>query len=182
MRKNVAILINPGDNVIDIACGTGAQVFKFAKITKEVVGIDLSESMIKTAINRKNKEQIKYIEFIVADASKLSQFTDKQFDVATMSLALHQFDPNIYPEILKEIKRISNKIIFTDYSVPLSAGIKKTAVQTIEFLAGKEHNKNFRNYYKKGGLLPILKAQNLKVIKERKIISGIFNMVVCSSS
>ena len=46
MRKRVASEIKPNSTVIDVACGTGAQVFEMAKNAKRVVGIDLSESMI----------------------------------------------------------------------------------------------------------------------------------------
>ena len=49
MRKHVINEIDPNSSVIDIACGTGAQVFEIAKIAKQTVGIDLSESMIKYA-------------------------------------------------------------------------------------------------------------------------------------
>lgn len=41
MRKKFAEQIEPGQKIIDIACGTGAQVFELAKKAKQVTGVDL---------------------------------------------------------------------------------------------------------------------------------------------
>ena len=49
MRKRVTEEIITGEKVIDIACGTGAQLFDIAGIASTVTGVDLSESMIRYA-------------------------------------------------------------------------------------------------------------------------------------
>lgn len=49
MRKKVNRQIPSGQKILDVACGTGAQVFELAPFAKEVTGIDLSESMIRKA-------------------------------------------------------------------------------------------------------------------------------------
>ena len=49
MRRRVAFEINHEHNVIDVACGTGAQAIEIAQYAKHVVGIDISESMISQA-------------------------------------------------------------------------------------------------------------------------------------
>ncbi len=103
MRKRVTKKINPGQKVIDIACGTGAQLFDIAGKANQITGVDLSESMINHALKKAHKLSLKNADFFVCDATQLSRFEDKTFDVAIMSLALHQFDPQQYDSILNEM-------------------------------------------------------------------------------
>lgn len=179
MRKRVASEIKPNSTVIDVACGTGAQVFEMAKNTKRVVGIDLSESMISFALKKQSQLSFNHIEFVIGDATHLSQFNENEFDIATLSLALHQFPPEIYASILSELKRVAKKTIIIDYAVPLPVNFIGLLCHFIEFLAGKTHNKNFKSYYKKGGLNEILKLNNLIIQKSVLFAKGAFQLVIC---
>ena len=123
LRKKVAMKIPPGQKIIDIACGTGAQSFALADKSNEVVGIDLSESMIRFARRKKDKMKQNNVQFLIADASDLSIFKYHSFDVAIMSLALHQFNPELYLPVLSEMKRLSKTILILDYAVPLPCNI-----------------------------------------------------------
>lgn len=181
MRNRVANEIKPGLSIIDIACGTGSQVFEIAKMAKRTVGIDLSESMIKYATKRSINQKLNNAEFFVADATNLSSFSDNEFDIGTMSLALHQFAPEIYIPILSELKRITNKVIIVDYSVPLPKNAAGYASRIIEYLAGKTHYKNFSNYYKLGGLNEILTSHQLTIEKTEWFGGGAFQLTVCLS-
>jgi hypothetical protein len=49
-----------------------------------------------------------------------------------------------------------------------------------EFLAGKEHNRNFKQYYRLGGLNMILPDNQLKIEKSVLFGKGAFKLVVCS--
>jgi len=118
MQKKVAAQIDEGETVIDIACGTGAQVFEMITKAKYAVGIDLSESMMKVAQKEKEKRNWANVDFLIADATKLVRFKQSEFDVATMSLALHQFPPELYSPILTEMKRVAKRLVLVDYAVP----------------------------------------------------------------
>jgi len=179
MRKRVALEISPGQKVIDIACGTGAQLFEIAKTSKQVIGIDLSESMIRYAEKTSKKLKLKNADFLIADATNLSFFMDNSFDVATLSLALHQFSPDLHSPILSEMKRLSRQIIIVDYAVPLPKNYAGVGSRVAEFLAGKEHNRNFKTYYKLGGLNTILPENNLTIQKSELFGKGAFQLVVC---
>jgi demethylmenaquinone methyltransferase/2-methoxy-6-polyprenyl-1,4-benzoquinol methylase len=180
MRKRVTNEINPGEKIIDIACGTGAQVFELCEIASEIVGVDLSESMINHAQNSVKKRNISNAEFFVCDATNLSRFEANSFDVAIMSLALHQFDPALHSTILDEMKRVAKQIIIVDYSVPLPKNYAGIGSRVAEFLAGKEHNHNFKQFYRLGGLKAILTANNLTIEKSVLFGKGAFQLVVCS--
>lgn len=181
VRKKVAAQISMDETVIDIACGTGAQVLELAEKSKRVVGIDLSESMIEYARQQSIKRKIENTEFMVGDATKFTVFADKEFDVATMTLALHQFPSEVYTPVLTEMKRISKRIVIVDYAVPLPSNFTGMACKIIEFLAGREHNRCFREYYKAGGLEAILEQNGLFVRHIKTFESGVFYLVNCIS-
>ncbi len=100
MRKRIALEIKLNEKVIDIACGTGAQAFALSKVATKVTGIDLSESMINFAKKASVKQKTSNTEFFVCDATNLKSFKNNDFDIAIMSLALHQFSPKIHLPIL----------------------------------------------------------------------------------
>jgi ubiquinone/menaquinone biosynthesis C-methylase UbiE len=179
MRKKVTVEIHPGDKIIDIACGTGAQVFELSGIASEIVGVDLSESMINHAQNSVKKRNISNAEFFVCDATNLSRFEANSFDVAIMSLALHQFDPLLHSTILSEMKRVAKRIIIVDYAVPLPKNYAGVVSRVAEFLAGKEHNHNFKQYNQLGGLDKILPEKGLKIEKSVLFGKGAFQLMVC---
>lgn len=181
VRKKISDEIEQGEKLIDIACGTGAQVFESAYKTTNAVGVDLSESMINKAIRTKTNNRIENVEFFVVDATNLSRFPDKQFEVATMSLALHQFAPDMHTPILNEIKKVAKKIVIVDYAVPLPYSYSGIGSRIAEFLAGGEHHKNFRKFYNMGGLNKILPQNQLEIQKSVLFGKGAFQLVVCAS-
>ena len=182
MRKKINEQIKSGESLIDVACGTGAQVFESAAKVSEAIGIDLSPSMINKALRSKKRKDIKNVSFFVSDATNLSHFSNSQFEVATMSLALHQFDPGLYTPILSEMKRVAKKIIILDYAVPLPQNYSGIGSRVAEFFAGIEHHKNFRKFCKIGGLNKVLPENHLEIIESELFAGGAFQMVVCTPS
>lgn len=178
MRKRVVLEIGANKTVIDIACGTGAQLFEIAESSTKVTGVDLSESMIDYAIKTAKKNNISNADFHVCSATDLSVFQDNTYDFAILSLALHQFSPDLYRPILSEIKRIAKTLILLDYAVPLPKNYVGFGSKVAEFLAGREHNRNFNEYCKLGGLNRILPANNLQIKKSRFLAKGAFQLAV----
>lgn len=179
LRSATANMIPGQLRIIDIACGTGALAFELGKNASYVVGIDAAESMIETAKHTKNKLGIKNAEFLVADATDLSQFNTHEFDVATISLAIHQFDRHTGLQILTELKRISKKTLIVDYACPLPPNYYKPIIWFIERLAGGAHYKNFKAYQKFGGIHSYLNHLKLDSLKESSKGKSIFSLVLC---
>ena len=178
LRKRVTLEIGKNQKILDIACGTGAQVFELSRFSTKVVGVDLSESMIKYAIKNKKIKNVLNTDFFVCDATNLSSFESDSFNIAVMSLALHQFSPELHQSILDEMKRVAQKILIVDYAVPLPRNYTGIGSQIAEYMAGMEHNRNFRKYYKLGGLNKILSENGLKIQKSVFVAKGAFQMVV----
>ena len=179
LRKRVLHEIKHGEKVIDIACGTGAQCFAMAAKGGKVTGVDLSESMIRFARNKKAKSLFSNLDFMVCDATNLVPFVANEFDVAILSLALHQFSPDLYKSILSEMKRVAKRIIIVDYAVPLPKNYAGFGSRIAEFMAGAEHNRNFKSYYKRGGINQILPDNGLFITKSILIGKGAFQIATC---
>lgn len=180
MRKRVAHHIENGHTVLDVACGTGAQIFELAGKAKKIVGFDYSESMIERAVKIRNKKEFAHVEFKLHDATEEWPFNDYQFDVAILSLALHQFSPKSYFVILNEMKRVAARQVFVDYAVPLPNNFMGTGSKIAEFLAGREHNRNFKQFAGLGGLSVILPRHRFDCGKEEFFARNTFHLIICS--
>jgi len=66
-----ALKLNPEDNVIEIGCGTGRNLDMLSKAVApggKVYGIDVSENMLKKAMELKEKKNLSNVELICTDA------------------------------------------------------------------------------------------------------------------
>jgi len=91
--------------VLDLATGTGDIAFLYAKISNDVIGIDLTPEMIENAQKRNssNKDNPK---FYVGDALNL-QFEDNTFDIISISFGIRNVDD--VRHALKEMYRVLNR-------------------------------------------------------------------------
>ena len=168
-----------GDKVLDICCGTGDQVFYYAKAGTMATGIDLNSNMLKLATRDKRKQALDNVSFQLADAQNLS-FKDNYFDYASISLALHETGRTVRDNIISEMKRVVKKggtLIFIDFQVPLPKNLLPCLVKAIEFLAGRNHFRNFKDYIKQGGLDAILKKNQLTERKKDYLNNRLITMI-----
>ena len=103
---------------------------------------------------------------MLMDATNLSAFAEKEFDVAVISLAIHQFSPSDGLKVLKEISRVANRVIVVDYGWPMKTGFFWWMTRLIERIASGDHYRNFKSYMQNGGIDPLLKETGL-VLKQR---------------
>jgi 2-polyprenyl-3-methyl-5-hydroxy-6-metoxy-1,4-benzoquinol methylase len=171
--------IDSSHKVLDVACGTGSLSIAIAKKASQVRGIDLSESMIETARRSARKKSISNTHFEVRDATDLSCFNDKEFDVAVTSMAIHQFDHQLAIMILSQMKRVASIIIIADYNYPLPENLPGTFAMFIESVAGGEHYRNFRVYIENGGLTHFTRLSGLHVKSHVVNGRGVFVTIIC---
>ena len=172
-------LVPEGSTVIDIACGNGTLAIKTSSKARHITGIDLSSEMISYATDRAEKQKRNNIEFLQMDASDLSAFQENEFDYATISMAIHQFERETGLAILKEVSRIADNIIVIDYNFPLPGGYKGFVTRLIERIAGVEHNNNFEEYLQFGGMNAIAEACGLEIKTRRGGRKSVFTVVHC---
>jgi ubiquinone/menaquinone biosynthesis C-methylase UbiE len=132
--ENVAkvLKLQPEDDLLEVACGNGYFLRKYASHVHSVAGLDLSELAVKLAI-RKNKERVAAgtAEFVHGEASQLP-WEDGKFSVATCMGGFPGF-----PKPLDSLKEI--------YRVLRPSG---RAVISIEWNAedGKDYSKEVEKY------------------------------------
>ena len=132
--------------------GNGTLALGIASVAKEVTAIDLDATMITYATERITRLNILNTTFVAADASSLSAYPDKHFNTAVTTMAIHQFDPEVALKVMKEMKRVASRVIIADYNIPLPGSPSGFLAYGIEWLAGGDHFRNFRNFRAKGGL------------------------------
>ena len=182
LHKAVAKEIPEGAKVIDVACGNGTLPMMYADLAAHVTGIDLDTGKLvfarKTAARRRYQNMI----FIEKDATDLSDYEDASFDIATISMAIHQFDLRVAMRILNELQRIAGQIIIADYRFPLPNGFPGLITRTIERLAGSEHHRHFRNYLEFGGLPAIIENMFNNNERQLKEVGSVFQLAVIHNS
>jgi ubiquinone/menaquinone biosynthesis C-methylase UbiE len=96
----------PGEQVLDIACGTGLVSFEAARavsVRGHVLGIDLSERMVDAAERRARGNRLSNCSFSRMDAETLA-LPDTSFDVVLCALGLmYMPDP---AQALREMRRV----------------------------------------------------------------------------
>jgi len=104
--KNVAKILElqPEDDLLEVACGNGYFLEKYASHVHSIAGLDLSELMVKMATKR-NKDRVAAgtAEFVHGDASQLP-WEDNRLSVATTMGSLTIFPKPL--ESLKEMYRV----------------------------------------------------------------------------
>lgn len=104
--ENVAkvLELRPEDDLLEVACGNGYFLKRYASHVHSVAGLDLSELAVKLATS-KNKDRVKAgaAEFVCGDASQLP-WTDSKFSAATCMGTFPWLSKPL--DTLKEIYRV----------------------------------------------------------------------------
>jgi ubiquinone/menaquinone biosynthesis C-methylase UbiE len=114
-------LIQPGDSVLDVGCGTG-EVTLLAKQRAQngqVYGIDPAPEMI-TVARKKAKRKHLEIDFRVGVIEALP-FSDASLDAVTSSLMMHHLPDDLKARGLKEIYRVlkpGGRLLIADFMRP----------------------------------------------------------------
>lgn len=163
-HRSAASFIEAGEKVLDVACGTGALPLLITrKSGTHITGVDNDDRKLRTAERIMKRKGVKEYYFVRMDAKDMSQFNRDQFDVAVISMAIHQFSRTDGLTVLAEMKRVARRIIVVDYGYPLRSGFLTWLTWGIEFIAGGDHFRNFRSYMTGRGIDSLLDAVGLVV-------------------
>jgi ubiquinone/menaquinone biosynthesis C-methylase UbiE len=169
-----------GASVLDVCCGTGAQVYVYARQGLKATGIDLDPSMLHQAEVYHRSADFALVE---GDARNLP-FPDGSFDYVSISLALHDKDRAMQDAILGQMKRVvrtDGGLVFLDYSVKLPHDILGLSIRLMESAAGRQNRLHFWAYLASGGLPGLLKRAGLRPIKEESAGRGVLLLTKCGS-
>ena len=176
--ERIEALIREESDVIDIGCGTGRLAFKLAGKSRSILGIDLSQTNIRRAdSNLKNMPDDK-IAFKHSDLAALLKDGTRHFDYAVLSFVIHEVNEDERVVLLKEAGVIADKIIICDH-LPDTSVFAAITREAVEFLAGREHYRNFRSFVEKEGIIKLAKESGFKIIHE-EIYKSHLQIIICS--
>jgi SAM-dependent methyltransferase len=158
--------INADSVIIDVGCGTGRLAFAFADKCKKVIGIDLSGRNIERANRTLNRKSGTNISFFHGNVNELNHNGQAQFDYAILTYVIHEVDEEERIALLNDLSKLADKIIIGDYVVPRPKGFEGALSKVIEFIAGKEHYRNYKSYMANGGISYLSNKAGLKIINE----------------
>lgn len=161
-------MIEPESDIIDVGCGTGFFSFSIADKCKTVLGIDLSKRNITKAKQNLTKQPTDKLSFRNAYLHDVISEDKKYFDYAVMTYVIHEVNEEDRIYLLKETAQVADKIIIGDYLIPCPNDFAGKIVKMVEFIAGKEHYRNFRSYKENGGIQYLADKAGLSILKEIK--------------
>jgi len=161
-------LIKEQSNIIDVGCGTGRLAFTLADNCKSVLGIDLSSRNINRAQLKLRQQPNNKISFQHRSISEIIKEGQTHFDYAVLTYVIHEVDEDERIKLLNEIAQVADNIIIGDYLVPKSAGFAGNLSEAIEFMAGREHYRNYKSYMEKGGIYYLSNNARLKINDEQR--------------
>jgi ubiquinone/menaquinone biosynthesis C-methylase UbiE len=99
---------NSFTSVLDLACGPGGWVLDVAHAYPrlEVVGIDISQTMIRYAKARAKSQGLKNTSFHTMNILKPFEFPDQSFDLVNARFLVGVLSPGDWPMLIQECKRV----------------------------------------------------------------------------
>ena len=179
IRKAVLheLVYNQQDAIVDLCGGTGNQLKLLARNGfTDLHCVDLSPEMLAIAKNGGNT-----ISIYEQDATATS-FNNEHFAAAIISFALHEKEFDVRLDLLSEAHRIlkpDGKLLVVDYL--FDEQTRKTgygSINLVEWFAGGDHYRNFKDYISKGGLSNLVDHKKYYSLKNTRLLLGgvIFNV------
>lgn len=163
--NKIKTMIQAGSTVIDIGCGTGRMAFSIADKCSYVHAIDLSLKNIKTAATTLDALNISNIGFHHSDLNSFINAHRIHFDYAVLSYVIHELNSSERVAILRTASNIADLVIVSDH-IPETTFIAGLIREIVEFGAGPDHYRSYRNYITEGGLFPLADKCGLAILKE----------------
>jgi ubiquinone/menaquinone biosynthesis C-methylase UbiE len=163
----------PGMAVLDVGCGTGAQLGFYQRFDCLLSGVDSSPSMLGIAKARLGE----MVDLRLGNAIDLP-YPPGRFDLVISMLCLHEMKPELRPQAVEEMKRVlkeNGRVLLIDHHPgpirPIQGWVTKAVVLVAEAAAGREHFRNYRQFMASKGL-PTLTARCGLEAARTKIVGG----------
>ena len=168
----VAMVDGPaGLRVLDVGCGTGKQLERFAAEGAAVAGVDTSPAMLGRAREALGDRA----DLRLVDAQCLP-FPDASFDIVTATLVVHELTPEARAAVAAEMLRVlsaDGALVIVDFHVGPLRGLRGRLMRgasVIAELVGR-HLKRSRAFLAGGGV-PALAEQLGVEVRETKVLAG----------
>jgi ubiquinone/menaquinone biosynthesis C-methylase UbiE len=109
---------NSNSTVLDLACGPGLVSCEFAKVAKNVTGIDITPAMIEQARKRQQDNHLQNVDWKIGDVTTLP-FEDKSFDVVVTRYSFHHFiNPKAVLSEMIRVCKVGGVVLVADVVLP----------------------------------------------------------------
>ena len=146
------------------------ELIKYCEYIYQKKNIDKANQILSKNPNER-------ISFLHTNLSTLIS-QNSHFDYALMTYVIHEVNEEERVKLLKDISHVADKIIIGDYLVPRPDGFWAVLNEVVEFVAGSEHYRNYKNYVRNGGLQDLADKAGLKIIQEIKNKPSTSHLVV----
>ena len=105
----ITALLQPGDQVLDLACGPAHQLAQIASLNPEVqfIGVDASAAMLACAQHNLARAQVENVALAQGDITRLVGQADASMDCVVCTMSLHHLpDEGALRATLLEIRRV----------------------------------------------------------------------------
>lgn len=105
----ITSLLQPGDRVLDLACGPAHQLAQIAGLNPGVqfMGVDASPTMLECAAHTLAHAKVKNVELVQGDMTRLVAQADNSMDCVICTMSLHQLpDQDALRATMREIRRV----------------------------------------------------------------------------
>lgn len=177
-RRMVLDFIPEGCTVLDVCCGTGRLALEMAEKCRHVTGIDISSRMMAFAEKQKNRRGVKNLDFVFGDSARLEECLDRRYDVAVVSLALHEMGPDERHATVCSMAAVADRLVVSDHATPQPSTVPGFVIIQMErFIGGKANFALFKEYLDSGGILGALDRCGLTADEECRDWLGIRQVV-----
>lgn len=162
------VKVNENDIILDVACGSGLISVEFAKMSKQVTGIDITPAMIQQAKLLQKKNMLNNIRWDTSDISNNLSYQTGSFSIVVSRYSFHHLLNQL--SVLNEMNRVCNvggQIVVIDPTPPQD---KAEMYNYVEKLRDPSHVKaltisEFEDLFKKARI-PILRKGFYRMIIE----------------
>lgn len=98
-------LIVPGARMLDLGCGTGQMLLRYARLFEAAIGVDHSPQMLAEARTNLDRRGLTGVELRQSDLIEFLARDDRQYDLITCVGCLHHFPHADIPQAVQALSR-----------------------------------------------------------------------------
>jgi ubiquinone/menaquinone biosynthesis C-methylase UbiE len=177
-RRMVMDFIPEGSTVLDVCCGTGRLALELAGKCRHVTGVDLSRRMLVYCERQKGKRGVKNLDYVFGDSTRLGAYLDRHYDVAVISLALHEMGPEERHATVCAMAAVADRLVISDHTAPQPATLPGFLINQMErFIGGRAIFPVYNEYVASGGIIGALERCGLSPDQQSRDRLGIRHVV-----
>jgi ubiquinone/menaquinone biosynthesis C-methylase UbiE len=168
----------PGSLVLDVGCGTGAQLALYRDCGCRLAGIEPSPAMAARAEQRLGPSAR-----IHRCSAVAMPYADAAVDVLLCSMMLHELSEETRAAVIGEVRRVlapGGVMIVLDYhpgprTIPRGL-LARPLIYAVEWMAGRDHFRHHLEFLEAGGVPAVAERYGLQVESGRVIKGGNFGL------